>query len=208
MKTIKIELKNRIEWRNEKGQFHRNGDHPAVIWKTTGTIKFYKNGKRHRTNGPAIMSPYQSEWWIHGIRHRLDGPAIESAHGEAWYINGKLHRIEGPAYTYRSFPFPSQYSTEEWFVNGLRHRDNDLPAIISNNAQEWFLNGNHHRENNQPAILNRFGYTQWFVNGKHHREDGPAIEHVKGNKFFLKGKQIFVESQEEFEKYMKLPAFH
>jgi hypothetical protein len=29
-----------------------------------------------------------------------------------------------------------------WYQNGLRHRDNDLPAIIyANGTQEWYKNG-------------------------------------------------------------------
>lgn len=29
-----------------------------------------------------------------------------------------------------------------WYVNGLRHRDNDLPAIEhANGTREWWVNG-------------------------------------------------------------------
>jgi hypothetical protein len=38
--------------------------------------------------------------------------------------------------------------------------------------------------------------TQWFLNGKRHREDGPAIEYVNGDKYWLiNGKQL---SEAEF----------
>src|SRR5271154_5749825 len=38
--------------------------------------------------------------------------------------------------------------------NGLRHRDNDQPAIIRRDGtKEWYYNGQHHRDNDQPAII-------------------------------------------------------
>lgn len=37
-------------------------------------------------------------WYKEGARHRLDGPAVEYPSGEKyWYIEGKLHRTDGPA---------------------------------------------------------------------------------------------------------------
>jgi len=71
------------------------------------------------------------------------------------------------------------------------HRDNDLPAI------EWYD-----------------GSKEWFQHGKFHRLTGPAgiyTSSVPGDKgyslWYLNGKRIFVYSQEEFERYLKLKAF-
>ena len=37
-------------------------------------------------------------WFKNGKRHREDGPAIEYANGDKfWFINGKCHREDGPA---------------------------------------------------------------------------------------------------------------
>jgi hypothetical protein len=74
---------------------------------------WYKNGKLHREDGPAIeWSNGYKEWWINGNRHRENGPAIE-------YISG----------------------TKKWFKNGERHRE-DGPAIeLSNGYKEWWING-------------------------------------------------------------------
>ncbi len=31
-----------------------------------------------------------TEWWLDGKRHRTDGPAVEDTNGyKAWYLNGK-----------------------------------------------------------------------------------------------------------------------
>jgi len=60
---------------------------------------FFKNGKLHREDGPAIeFANGNKYWWIDGKRHREDGPAIEYNNGnKEWWINGKLHREDGPA---------------------------------------------------------------------------------------------------------------
>lgn len=40
-------------------------------------------------------------WYKEGKFHRLNGPAVESLNGEKyWYKEGKLHRIDGPAAEY------------------------------------------------------------------------------------------------------------
>jgi hypothetical protein len=60
---------------------------------------WYKNGDRHRENGPAVIlkSGFKS-WWINGKRHREDGPAVIHQNGDkSWWINGKRHREDGPA---------------------------------------------------------------------------------------------------------------
>jgi hypothetical protein len=64
MKSNKFEYPNRIEYRNEQGDYHR-------------------------TDGPAIErnDGYKS-CWINGKRHCEDGPAIERNDGsKAWYLN-------------------------------------------------------------------------------------------------------------------------
>jgi hypothetical protein len=61
---------------------------------------WYKNGKCHRTGGPAIEFANGNKWWyLNGENHRTDGPAIENANGNKWwYLNGiqyteQEHRI-------------------------------------------------------------------------------------------------------------------
>ena len=46
-----------------------------------------------------------------------------------------------------------QYGNKYWYLNGLCHRENDLPAVEGfNGTKEWFINGKLHRENDKPAI--------------------------------------------------------
>ncbi len=62
-----------------------------VKWNT-GSEEWYKNGKRHRTDGPAVEWFDGTRFWYKkGLPHREDGPAIEDFNGyiiEYW-INGE-----------------------------------------------------------------------------------------------------------------------
>ena len=59
------------------------------------------------------------------------------------------------------------YGTQWWYLNGKRHRENDLPAIIRpDGTKYWCLNGKLHRENDLPAIIYPDGTQEWWLNGK------------------------------------------
>jgi len=60
-------------WFNKDGQYHRDNDMPAVIWKD-GSSLWAKNGNLHRDNDmPAAIYP--------------DGC-------KSWYLNGEFIRSE------------------------------------------------------------------------------------------------------------------
>jgi len=50
---------------------------------------WFKNGLKHREDGPAIDCVIGNRWWYkNGKNHREDGPAIEFADGDKqWYLN-------------------------------------------------------------------------------------------------------------------------
>ena len=77
---------------------------------------------------------------------------------------------------------------EEWFKDRLRHRDNDLPAVILHNGrQEWWKNGFKHRDNDLPALINSNGSQEWYKNGKLHRDnDLPAVIKSNGSQEWYK----------------------
>jgi hypothetical protein len=55
------------EWKNDKGELHRENDLPAII-RCDGTKQWWINGKLHRENDkPAIIRANGvKEWWFNG----------------------------------------------------------------------------------------------------------------------------------------------
>jgi len=76
----------------------------------------------------------------------------------------------------------------------------------SSGNKRWYLNDKLHREDG-PAIEYFNGTKAWYFHDQRHRLDGPAIERVNGEKsWWYHGKWINCDSQEEFEKILKLKA--
>jgi hypothetical protein len=57
------------------------------------SFEYFKNGKHHRENGPAIEWVAGNKcWYINGKHHRENGPAIEWADGsKEWFLNGRIY---------------------------------------------------------------------------------------------------------------------
>jgi hypothetical protein len=55
--------------------------------------------------------------------------------------------------------------TQEWYLNGNRHRTDGPAYIGANGYQAWFLNGNRHRTDGAARIWAN-GYQEWYLNGK------------------------------------------
>ena len=58
---------------------------------TSNAKSWYKNGKFHKEEGPAVEHADGAKFWYkNGMLHREDGPAIEFIDGvKVWYLNGK-----------------------------------------------------------------------------------------------------------------------
>jgi len=66
-------------------------DKVEIVNFSSGIVKYYRAGKLHREDGPAVVDPTGVfQWWVDGKLHRTDGPAIiyKDEH-TIWYINGK-----------------------------------------------------------------------------------------------------------------------
>jgi hypothetical protein len=51
-------------------------------------------------------------WYVDGRRHRTDGPAVIYDNGdEFWYARNQFHRTDGPAVI-------RHYGEHEWWING------------------------------------------------------------------------------------------
>ena len=120
--------------------------------------------------------------------------------GTYYYLDDKFHRIDGPALDYNS-------GYKGWRQNGVRHRV-DGPAVVCHTGfKEWWQNGKLHRLDG-PAVDYSDGYKAWYQNGELNRIDGPAIEFADGNKYwYYEDQKIDCNSQEEFERYIKLKLF-
>ena len=71
----------------------------------------------------------------------------------------------------------------------------------------YYLNDKLHRADGS-AIEWANGCKEWWQNNLLHRIDGPALENINGYKlWFYEGKNIKCNSQEEFERLIKLKLF-
>lgn len=124
---------------------------------------------------------------------------VESAEGaKCWYQNNQLHREDGPAV--------ERPDMEEWFLFGLRHRDNGPAIMWKDGSQSWYKHGKIHRLDG-PAMIHANGANVWYVDGMCHRTDGPAIEHPAGgghDSFYLFGKKLPISSVDELPEQIRL----
>jgi hypothetical protein len=83
---VKIDRNGTEFWYDMDGQHHREDDKPAVIY-SNGDLCWYKNGQRHRENGPAVIYGDTQVWFRYGKRHRVDGPAVIYNGTEEYWID-------------------------------------------------------------------------------------------------------------------------
>ena len=94
-----------------------------------------------------------------------------------------------------------------WFeienINGgednYKVTQNDIPNSIPNRL--------FHKDNG-PARIFPSGEKQWWIDGYLHRLDGPAVDAPPNYKeWHIKGKRLHCNSQQEFEKLLRLNNF-
>lgn len=142
----------------------------------------------HNLKDYQLTDPFGNKYWYRdGELHRLDGPAIEYANGDqAYYLAGKLHRYNGPAFIAKDYV--------EWYHRGHKHRI-DGPAVeCKNGSQEWWIDGKRHRAL-LPAVIRVGGYKEWWLDGLRHRTDGPAVEGLKVEEWWIKGVKVAVQER-------------
>ena len=86
------------------------------IISPNGTQKWYRNGKCHREDGPAVIYPNGTQlWFLNGARHREDGPAVIYSNGnQYWYLNDKI-------YSFNEFIKKSKLSDDEIIMLKLKY---------------------------------------------------------------------------------------
>jgi hypothetical protein len=187
------------------GKLHRDGGPARVgmdmqIWFTNGVKKHSKNrncetwwdlhpktwfSTIHRDDDlPAfVFANGNREWYRYDRLHReRDKPArvLRRMDNQCWYTNGYIDRLND---------LPAQIMPHKvaWRRMHLRHRENDLPAVLySDGTMEWHSGGNKHRENDLPAVITSDGTKMWYYLGKKHRTNGlPAVIHKDGREFYF-----------------------
>ena len=100
---------------SQNGQFHRDGNLPAII-HFNGTQWWYQNGKLYRDFDQPVTI-------------YIDGT-------QCWSQNDQLHRDnDQPALI-------TKHGDQYWYQNGHLHRDDDQPAIIFTNGLKcWYQYG-------------------------------------------------------------------
>jgi len=93
--------------------------------------KYYKNGKQHREDGPAVIYPDGTVIWkIESKRHREDGPAVIYKDGrKEWWLNGKRHRVDGPAIICTN-------GSEKYYLNDIEYYEDSIEVkMIKRHAE-------------------------------------------------------------------------
>jgi hypothetical protein len=162
---------------------HREDDLPAQIY-VNGTKKWYFNDFLHRENKlPAIESPKENKFFLLGIEvqpYELENLIVnkkvdvknniieyrDSLDNYYYSINNLLQSVDDkPAIIIRDYE-------EQWFKDGLLHRDNDKPAISSEVDRQWLQNGKYHRDLRKPAFISvEEGMEFWFEGEYYSKEE-------------------------------------
>lgn len=83
------------------GEFGNCSFHEQLVL-TPSTSVWCEDGFIHRDGAPAIINYGTDDlaceqWWKNGFRHRVNGPAYTSEFADMWFEDGLLHRVDAPA---------------------------------------------------------------------------------------------------------------
>lgn len=149
----------------------------AAINHSDGHQVWYRDGERHRTDGPADIS---RRWRTTAEKYRhippkrsgTESPAGRFQWSHAWHVSAVLHRVNGPALRW-------QDGTDEWFEGGRRHRVG-FPAVVgSDGLREW------HQYRNSSAPANReSNFYTLQSDENYYRAHGPSVLRPDGLRFW------------------------
>ena len=94
-----FDVNDDIDWVTDWA-ISRIGEHYRIKF-VSGTEIWYKNGKYHRLDGPAVIRGNGTEiWYKDGLYHREDGPAVIHSNGEKyWWVDGMPVAMNDPFFT-------------------------------------------------------------------------------------------------------------
>jgi hypothetical protein len=174
-----IDNKKQIWYKN--AFMHRDNELPAYV--DGKTMKWCVNGQLHRDNDlPAVIehkvltyiNPPEStlcvSWFNKGKLHRNDDkPAI--IRGKEEYVMMFLDKKLRTDVLEKKNAFLWSNIHQEWYVDGVRHREGDNPSIITGPCYAvWYKNGEKYRYGNKPFRISG-NSAWWIVDGKEVRSD-------------------------------------
>lgn len=195
-----------------------NADGPVRDDKNNA--RYYRNGKLHREDGPAIeWADGSKTWFRNGELHRTNGPAKELAGGRLeWYENGKLKKVklpDGTTYWYGTSGLSIEdgkwfiakqltpYGTTIWYNSKGEVDRTDGPIVYDNGDKAWYKNGKQSKfiqaDNGTVVTYNGNGYHVEWPSGD--KKDCITIGLVEkctvyslnGNKgFFIDNKVVYI----------------
>ena len=114
----------RIIWYKPGTTIRHRLDGPAETW-SVGIEIWFKNGLRHREDGPAYRDFKRgaSSWWLNGLRHREDGPAIINC--EAWPEDNMHENNSGV------IPVEWGDPNKLWFLEGKQYTEKEFKAKLA-----------------------------------------------------------------------------
>jgi hypothetical protein len=172
----------------KNGVMHRDGDKPA---HTEGkTQKWCVKGLLHREGDLPATIEYELIPYAHPPYTRMT---------VSWFKGGKLHRdgdrpavIRGKDEHVLPFLDNSMYNiTGSWEKDYFERWDIPFGKYIDIN-QEWYVDGIRHRDGDKPAIRNGHGHMVWYKNGEKRRDDPDKPVCISGNQgyWIVDGKEV------------------
>lgn len=111
--------------------------HTTWTWQVTGIDYIYLNDKGvlHRIYGPAYVSKKYKiiKWYKEGKLHRTGGPALQHQSTLHWYKEGELHNLEGPAVVDPAGPY-------QYWIDGVRYTEKQYYWEIKRRKKKGLLN--------------------------------------------------------------------
>lgn len=140
----------------------------TIIEDGTNTRRMItEHGILHRLDGPAITLDSGDQYWIiNGKRHRTDGPAVitfeqtrllqsyNCIRYDEWYQNGKLHRLDGPAVVRH---LDDRRSHHTYWINGTQY---DFVAEYDRAVKHWLSYRDITRQEIEDCI-GKFRIVEW-----------------------------------------------
>jgi hypothetical protein len=114
------------------------------------------------------------------IKTDTDDLVLTIRDGKLYNAKNQLLKIE----TVDKYETRTKHGYTSNYKNDKLHSDNDEPSTVSSTIKEWHKDGSRHRDNDLPAVICDDANKYWYKDDQLHRDnDLPAIQHYKSSNF-------------------------